>query len=383
MHICIITGIFPPDIGGPATYVSHFAQSLHQHGHKVCIITLGDAVAPFPFPVKRVSRKYPLPIRLLLLFGILLRDGWRSDVWYINGLELPAVLAGKLLQKRMIMKVVSDYAWERAVNKELTTDTVHEFQNKKQHWKVGFHKTLRAWLTQQVKMVITPSRYVKKLVCRWGIPDERVQVIYNAVEIISEKVGSKIDARRQLALPESAFLVITVGRLISLKGIDQLIRAIAWLRREQRGNKESYLLIVGDGPEKNRLTEVTETLSVAEHVRFIGQVDRKWVLTYLRASDLFVLNSSTEGFSHVILEAMMVGTPVIATAVGGTPELVVHEKNGILIPHGNFEELKDQIRRILQDISLRERLIEGGMRTVQSFSWDRLFQQTLHVLCNC
>ena len=95
---------------------------------KVCVITQGDDITEYAFPVKRIPRTYPLPVRFVLLFLTLLRYSWRSDVWYINGLELPAVLAGKLLRKRMIMKIVGDYAWERAMNSGLTDDSIDDFR---------------------------------------------------------------------------------------------------------------------------------------------------------------------------------------------------------------------------------------------------------------
>ena len=381
MRMCLITGIFPPDVGGPATYVNNLARALHHQQHQVCVITLGDAELASPFPVKRISRTYPLPVRVVVIFAVLLRRGWQSEVWYVNGLELPAVLAGKILRKRLVMKVVSDYAWERAGNQGLTTDTVQEFQTKTQPWKVELHKKLRAWLTRQVEMVITPSQHVKRLVCGWGNVAERVQVIYNAVEPIAEDdLGTKTATRQRLGLPVDAYVLITIGRLIPLKGVDALIRAIAWFRNAPEETKEYVLLIVGDGAEKNRLTELARTLHVSDLVYFLGQRDRASALAYLRASDLFVLNSSTEGFSHVILEAMMTGTPVIATNVGGNPELVTHHENGILIPHGDFEALTAQIRTVARDQTLQARFSEAGRLTVQQFAWERLLQQTLDVL---
>lgn len=374
MHICMITGIFPPDIGGPATYVSRLASALHQKHHTVCVITLGEDVAGYPFPVKKVSRTYSLPLRLAVLFVFLIRYGWRSDIWYINGLELPAVLAGKLLRKRMVMKIVGDYAWERAMNLGLTTDCIDEFQYKKQHWKVEIHKKLRAWLTRQVKRVITPSQYLKKLVCGWGVSNKRIDVIYNAVEQFPEDVGTKSEIRKQLGFSENDRLIITVGRLVSWKGIDQLIQAIPHLDCSVK------LLVIGDGPEKNKLTELARALSVTTHVQFWGKANRSQVLSCLRASDIFVLNTAYEGFSHVLLEAMMVGVPVITTPAGGNPELVAHLKNGILIEQNTGEELTKQLSNLLDNVSLQTKLIEEGKAAAQRYSWDRLLQQTIGVL---
>lgn len=380
MNMCLITGIFPPDIGGPATYVNRLAHSFQQSGHTVVVVTLGDDQPSLPFPVIKISRRYPLPLKLLLLFIALLRSGWRSEVWYINGLELPAVLAGKVLRKRLMMKIVSDYAWERAGNQGLTTDTVQEFQHKKQCWKVECHKMLRAWLARQVDAVITPSLHVQRIVRGWGVADERLHLVYNAVEPIPDHLEIPLALRRQLGVPDDAYMLITVGRLIPLKGIDQIIRAIARFRDQRTEKKKTHLFVIGDGPEKKKLTELSESLSVTERIHFIGQIERQQVLAYLNASDLFVLNSSTEGFSHVLLEAMIVGVPVIATNVGGNPELVQHEKNGILIPYGDFEELTAQILRVLHDEPLRRRFIEYGQQTAQQFLWEYLLCQTTQIL---
>ncbi len=374
MQICLITGIFPPDIGGPATYVSRLTDALVAKGHDIQVVTQGTAHENDPLYVTRISRNSPLPIRLFLIFWVLMRNGWRCDVWYINGLELPAVLAGTLLRKRMVMKIVGDYAWERAMNFGLTNDLIDQFQQTPQHWKVELHKTLRAWYTRQVAQVITPSQYLKRLVCGWGVPEHRVRVIYNAVQTLSEDPGTALDNRKKLNLPEDGIFLITVARLVSWKGIDQLIRILPQL------NPHVYLIILGDGPEKNKLTALAGNLNVANRVKFPGKTDGRQVLSYLRAADIFVLNTAYEGFSHVLLEAMMVGIPIITTPVCGNPELVNHGQNGVLIPYNAPEMLADQLSLLIENPAFREKLVEGGTQTLQKFSWERLLKETLEVL---
>ncbi len=375
MNITLITGIFPPDIGGPATYIRKLAQSLVEQGHRVSVLTPGeDDGKRLQFPVIRVSRAYPLPVRLMLVFFLLIRTGWRSDTWYINGLELPAVLAGKLLRKRLVMKIVGDYAWERAINANLTSDGIDAFQHTKQPWKVELHKRLRSWYTRQVCTVITPSRYLKSLVCGWGVPENRVQVIYNAVEAIAEDLVTKADIRKQLGLSSDARLVCTVGRLVPWKGIKVLIQVIA------NFDPSVTLLIVGDGPEKNKLTELSQRLSVTPRIRFVGKAERKQVLSYMQAADVFVLNTAYEGFSHVLLEAMMVGVPVITTSAGGNPELVTDGENGLLAGFNHEEAFFDCISRILDDPVLQTKLSEAGKHSAQSYSWERLLDKTIEVI---
>ncbi|MCP4400617.1 MAG: glycosyltransferase family 4 protein [bacterium] len=371
MNICLITGIFPPDIGGPATYVSRLAESLCREHHKICVITLGNETSEHPFPVKRVSRSLPVFFRLPLLCVLLLLYGWKSQIWYINGLELPSVLVGKLLRKRLVMKIVGDYAWERAMNRDVTSDSIDDFQQKTQSSRqVNIHKTLRAWLARQVDTIVTPSRYLKQLVGGWGVPAENIHVIYNAVEGLQRPLRPRREIRKELNIAECDQLLVTVGRLVRWKGIDSLIRALAQF------DSSVKLLIVGDGPEKNKLTELTRAFNLTRRVKFLGKSGRNQVLDYIHASDLFVLNTGYEGFSHVLLEAMMVGCPVLTTAVCGNPELVTHHENGIFIQVDSPEELQEQMQQVLADGSLRQSCIEQGKQTVRHYSWKRLLEQT-------
>jgi glycosyltransferase involved in cell wall biosynthesis len=223
--------------------------------------------------------------------------------------------------------------------------------------------------------VITPSQYLKSIVQGWGVVEERVQVIYNAVEQVPEDLEPPSKVRAQLGFSENDHLVITSARLVSWKGIDSLIRSITLL------DESVNLLVVGDGPEKNKLTDLAEHLSVAGRVRFFGKVKRYQALAYIKAADVFILNTRYEGFSHVLLEAMTLGTPVMTTPVCGNPELVCHEQNGLLVEQGNPDLLAAGITRVLGDAALRKQLIEGGEKTIQQYSWDRLIRQTTEVLC--
>ena len=374
LRLCIITGIFPPDIGGPATYVSRLAASLLEQGHEVCVVTLGDDAQTWPFPVWRVSRKLPLLARLVWLFFALLRHGRNYHVWYINGLELPAILAGKLLRKRLVMKIVGDHAWERAMNQGLTADSIDVFQQARQQWKVEAHKWLRGWQARQADAVITPSRYLKTLAQGWGVPEQQIHVIYNAVESLPPNLPDRQATRQRFGISAEGSLIITVGRLVKWKGIAELIQAVASL------DETVNLLILGDGPEKNTLTEFAEQLRVTHRVRFGGKTERESALAAMRAADLFVLNTRYEGFSHVLLEAMAVGAPVITTDVCGNPELVTHEQNGLLVAPGDLEALRAQIQRVLTQPAFRQSLIDAGRETIHNLTWERLLTQTQPIL---
>ena len=132
MNLLMITGIFPPDIGGPATYVPTMAGELVKRGHKLTVVTLSDRLdhddRSYNFPVHRIRRGLFKPWRFLLTVLGILREGRKAQVLYVNGLYLEAVIANYLLRKPMVQKIVGDWAWERSTNKRWIKDNFEEFQ---------------------------------------------------------------------------------------------------------------------------------------------------------------------------------------------------------------------------------------------------------------
>ncbi|MGH8008036.1 MAG: glycosyltransferase, partial [Candidatus Binatia bacterium] len=137
MNVLIITGIFPPDIGGPATYVPKVATALADRGHEITVVTLSDSSGfripdsglPYSFSVVRIRRGLFKPFRVLLTIVALLRWGRRADVLFVNGLYIEAVLANSVLHKPLVQKIVGDWAWERATNHGWIADTFEAFQS--------------------------------------------------------------------------------------------------------------------------------------------------------------------------------------------------------------------------------------------------------------
>ncbi len=323
MRVLITTGIFPPDIGGPATYVPLIAKALLERGHQVTVLTTSEPEhlrwddTSHPFPVVRVNRRQRIWLRTLECVVQVVRLGKAVDVIYANGIYFETVLANKLLRKPLVMKIVGDEAWERSVRKGWTRDDFEGFQNHSQSWQAELLKRCRSWVVRQAHKIIVPSQYLAKWVTKWGVPEERVVVIYNAVELP--------DGIEPLPVPlKTPVKAVTVGRLIPLKRVDELLKALKEV-------PELGLVVVGDGPERPRLERLAEELRVSDRVYFAGQRSKRETLCLMASCDFFVLNSTHEGFPHVVLEAMALGLPVIATAVGGTPEVVRDGETGVLV----------------------------------------------------
>ena len=291
-----------------------------------------------------------------------------ADVLFANGLFLESVVAARWKRKPLVMKIVGDWAWERGVNKGWTADSIDDFQKRRYSLRVESLKKLRSSVTRCADAVFTPSRYLRRIVEGWGVKPNRLHVIYNALEPLN-------DASPMPLPPFAGKTVVTVARLVALKGIDRLMRTVASLPAVR-------LIVVGDGPEMASLKRLAGDLELGERVIFTGQVSSKEVEQYLRASHLFVLNSTyVEGLPHVVLESMAVGIPVIATDVGGTGEIVQHEVNGLLIPPRDDEALRSSIVRLLQNPDECTRYVNAGYDTIaKHFQWNQLVESTEELL---
>ncbi|MFQ5796119.1 MAG: glycosyltransferase family 4 protein [Candidatus Bipolaricaulia bacterium] len=373
MNVLIITGIFPPDSGGPATYVPIIARALVERGDRVTVITLSEVRSletdgDDPFEVIRIRRGEFKPLRILRTIAKILRLGRRADLLYVNGLGLEAAISNFLLRKPMVAKVVGDWAWERAHQRGWVDEDFEEFQKSHYGGRVRLLQILRNFYARRMDRVIVPSRYLGKMLIEWwGIHADRVVVIPNAFEPHN---GSS----NPVTLPlETEFKVITVGRLIRLKRVDELIEVVAEIPKVG-------LVVVGDGPMQDALVRLAQDLEISDRVLFTGRIPQPQVTDYLQGCDLFVLNSTHEGLPHIVLEAMSAGILVIATDVGGTGEIIRDGENGILIRSGDRDALKRAIIKLLEDPELRGRFAKAGRETLSRFSLEAMVTQTVRVL---
>lgn len=342
------------------------ARELAGRGHSVRLLTYSlvesdSADRTYPFEVERIVLHRPRALRLLRTFLRIAANARKADIVYVNGLLIETALMNFFLRKPAVAKVVGDIAWERARDKKWIEDDFEIFQKKRYGWRIELRRVLRDMALRKVQAVVVPSTYLKRILSGWGIEAEKVHVIYNAFE-----PTPVCDA--PVALPLStSYLLITVCRLTAWKGVDGLIEAIASL-------PEVGLVVVGDGPERENLEAMARRLGVKERVYFAGEVPKEHVPAYLRACDLFVLNSRYEGLPHVLLEALAAGLPVVATDVGGTPEVVQDGVNGRLVPVGDVQAFREAIMKALghhiqvtlPEMFKIERMIEGTISLLEA-----------------
>jgi glycosyltransferase involved in cell wall biosynthesis len=225
------------------------------------------------------------------------------------------------------------------------------------------------WTIGLVDRVTAVSANVRKFcVSHIGLPAEKLVVIPNGVELPAGPLAPPEAARAELELPLDGLVVGAVTRLDPVKGVDGLIQALAAI-------DGVHLAVVGDGPERASLEALAGDLDVAERIHWAGH--RRDVPRLLPAFDLFVQPSLHEGMPNTILEAMAAGLPVVATAVGGTPEVVVDGVTGLLVPPRDPSGLTEAIASLLRDPGLRRTMGRAGRgRVAERFTVERMIEQT-------
>jgi glycosyltransferase involved in cell wall biosynthesis len=172
-----------------------------------------------------------------------------------------------------------------------------------------------------------------------------------------------------LAAAEAERYLLSIAALYRWKGVDLLLRAAQPLLAADRALR---LVIAGDGPLRAELESQASALGIGEQTRFLGTTPPMGIVTLLHGCEIFVLPSREESFGLVVIEAMACAKPVVATAVGGVPEIVEHEKTGILVKPDDPEALTEGLRRLLGSRELRQTVAENGhKRVLQSFSFAR------------
>ena len=320
MKILITVGIFPPDIGGPASFVPKIAKLFQENGFEVTIICLSNEkiVDNESFKIIRILRNQNLMIRWIKTIFKMIYNGRNADTIFVNGLPMEAYIANLFLRKKLIRKIVGDWAWERGRNKGIINDSFDEFQKNKHNLHLEIAKFSRGWTATKADLVITPSVHLKNVVKNWGVSENNLKVIYNGTNI-----QSKITKKENEVLH-----FITVGRLAPWKNIDKIIQAMAILNEK---GFNFIFNIVGSGPLNEKLKILVKELKLENKIFFLGQKNTEELNKIYLDSDIYIQASGYEGLPHVILEAINFNLSIISTPIGGTNEILLDGKNGWIL----------------------------------------------------
>ena len=247
------------------------------------------------------------------------------------------------------------------------------FAERRAWWSPSVVRWLERWASKVTARIICVSEFDRDLAVRASVArGDQMTVIRNGVPVKLCSHTDGLSARVPHGLEGlKRPLIISVGRLAPPKDLETLIEALANL---ETGNA----IIVGDGPDRRRLDKLALDRGLGGRVRFLGERDD--VPQLLRSADVFVLSSRKEGLPLSIMEAMMTGLPVVASRVGGVPELVEDEDTGFLVSPGDPQSLRDALAALLMDEGLRQRLGHRGRERAQrEFTLDRMCAATIAI----
>lgn len=223
------------------------------------------------------------------------------------------------------------------------------------------------------KLVAVSSGVKEDLFLNFGIPKEKTVVIGNPVDLDRIHGGAK-DELKDLYFLEDLPVIISCGRLASVKNYSLLLRAMKIVMQEV----DLKLVLIGDGRELNKLTQLSEEINISKDVSFLGYKSNPF--KYISRADIFVLPSDNEGFGNVIVESMACGTPVISTRTVGAEEIITDGLNGILTAIDDVNEMAEAILKLVKSQSLREGFVREGYRRAEDFRQEKIITEYEKVL---
>lgn len=370
MNVLVVSGIWPPDVGGPASHAPEVCEYLLERGHHVTAVTTADqAPEPRPHPVHWAPRRYPRGVRHVLGASLVARLARHADVVYSTGMIGRTSLGAAVGRAPVVLKLTTDEVFERSLRWGLFDADIDTFQRAR-GLRIRVLRRARNLALGHATRIIIPSDSLRQLALGWGVPAEKVALLPNPVEPPPE-----LEAREELRRRHgfNGPTLVFAGRLVPQKSIDVALEAL-------RSSPGVSLLLAGDGPYREPLERQVRELGLDGRARFLGPQPRRTVFELLRAADAALLSSSWENFPHMVVEALSVGTPVLATDAGGVAEIVRDGLNGLLVPIGNAEALAAAIRRYFDDSKLRERLRAEAVDSVQKFAPDVVYARLEQLL---
>ena len=350
MRVLVTVGIFPPDIGGPATFVPKIAKYFQDElNYEIEILTLSDnknSNINDDFSVKRIDRKLPIIYRWLKTIFTIYKLGKNKDLIFVNGLGTETTIANIFLNKKIIRKIVGDPVWERAYSKAKISENFDEFQVKNYGFSISLQKKVRSFSIKKSDIVVTPSKHLKNFILNLGFKN-KIEIINNGVFIPEENTN---------ILTNDQINITIVSRLVSHKNIKKIIRAISDLN-----DPLIYLNIIGDGPELNQLQRISLESNNKDNIIFHGKLNRDDINHIFLKSDIYIQASNYEGLPHSLLEAMSYGIPVLCTPVGECKEILGNEDRGYILDLPvSKNNIKSKISEIISEKNIANKKGERG-----------------------
>jgi len=379
LKICFVSPEYFPISGGTGAYVYYLSRKLQKLGHDVHVVARHSVDSTEIIDGVNVNyvRGVGNPLTRYWRFARSaskkleeLNRNFGFDVVHANLPLVPSFAIPKESVKVLISTVHSTWKGEAEAIKYGSRRKL----NPNEKLMLRFNSLLRSYekkLMKRSDALIAVSLYTRnELTELYDVDEEKIHVIYNGVDTQKFKPNrDRVGLRLELGLEKEQKTILCVGRLYYRKGITTLLQSIPKVVQKFEDVK---FVISGKGFKKNeeKLRKLAEKLKIKESVMFLGYVPDEKLPDLYAASDIFVLPALYENFPFAILEAQSTGLPVISTKVGGIPEFLTNNKNGLLVEPGDPEQLAQRIMILLEDPELAEELGRRGRKLVEEkFAW--------------
>ncbi len=378
IKICVVTHLFLPHVGGIERVVYEQSKRLLWMGYKPTILTsdasntteksyIVDGIKVYCYPAFKIGFRVGIPYSVPKphSYETFLKCIKASDVVHVHGHPyLSSYLAVKLAKKYSKPIVLTQH------NTFIKYGGFLNFAEKLNDRLVGRR------VLQESDKIITVSKATLNYVLSLGADQRKIKVLYNGVDIERFKPSaSKTEIRKILGFPKNRFIVLTVRRLVYKNGIDLLLESA---KIAVKKNPSLLFLVVGSGPDFEKINSKIHEFKLENNFKLLGFVSDAFLSLYYNASDVFVLPSkSGEGLPLVILEAMACGLPVIATNVGGAPE-VVDESCGRIVPTDNALFIAEAVLEFSNsDPSAKSRRIRELVE--ERYDWNKNVKRLIEI----
>lgn len=366
-RILIATGLYPPDIGGPATYTKMLEAELPGEGYMPVVVPFG------------VVRHLPRGVRHAVYLWKLFRASKQCDVVYALdpvSVGVATYIVSLIRRVPFMIRLGGDYAWEQGRMRYGLTVSLDAYTADPGGRPLGVRilAAVQSAITRRAQIVIAPSEYLKSIIVTWGVREDRVKVIYSA--LFPLPVDASRDAIRT-QLQYSGTVLVTAARLTPWKGIDTMIEVVAYYCQQ---GTDVTLVIAGDGEARVSLEAQARERGVADHVRFVGSLTKSALGAAIKGADVFVYNTQYEGLPHQLLEVMDLGVPIVTTDIPGNREVITDGVHGLLVPPNDRDAFVSAIDRFIASADLRNRLTQNARLQSHTFSPKYVVEQLATVL---
>jgi glycosyltransferase involved in cell wall biosynthesis len=371
VNVLVVSGIWPPDVGGPASHAPDVADFLSSRGHRVEVVTTAAAIpAARGYPVFWASRSIPKGLLHVRAAALVAKRASKADVVYTTGMFGRSSAGAVAARRPYVVKLTADPAFERARRRGEAVGNVDEFQRGGGGARGRAYRVARDAELQRAAHIICPSAWLRELVLSWGVDEARVSVLANPTPVLPE-LAPREELRASFGL--NGATLAFAGRLTVQKSLGVALEALAQVEGVS-------IVLAGEGNEREPLERRAAELGLGARVRFLGAQPRERVVELFRAADASILSSSWENFPHTVVEALAAGTPVISTRTGGVAEVVTDGVNGLLVPPGDPDAFAGAVRRFFADAELRERLRAAAVASVADYAPERVLGRLEDVL---